>query len=60
MVGGISAVFVGAVFLVAAYIHWRFCARRPVTLILGPRFGSFQRGMRRTGAGDLLFYITHF
>ena len=28
MVGGISAVLVGAAFLVATYLHWRFCAKR--------------------------------
>jgi hypothetical protein len=32
MIGGISAVLVGTVFLVAAGAHWRFCARHPVTL----------------------------
>ena len=32
MIGGICAVFVGAAFLVAACVHWRFCARRAVTL----------------------------
>jgi hypothetical protein len=32
MVGGISAVLVGTVFLFAAYLHWRFCARRPAAL----------------------------
>ena len=31
-VGGISAVFVAAVFLVAAGLHWRFCARHPAAL----------------------------
>jgi uncharacterized membrane protein YidH (DUF202 family) len=30
IVGGISAILVGTVFLVAAYLHWRFCARRSV------------------------------
>jgi hypothetical protein len=32
MVGGISAVLVGTVFLFAACLHWRFCARRNVAL----------------------------
>ena len=32
MVGGISAVLVGTVFLFAACLHWRFCARRPVAV----------------------------
>jgi hypothetical protein len=32
MVGGIGAFLVGTVFLVAAYLHWRFCARHPAAL----------------------------
>jgi len=32
IIGGISAICVGTVFLVSAYLHWRFCARRPVRL----------------------------
>ena|SRR6516225_3539188 len=44
MVGGISAVFVGAAFLVAAYIHWRFCARRPVTLVVWRQPARFDFG----------------
>ena len=32
MVGGISAVFVAMVFLVATCLHWRFCVRHPATL----------------------------
>jgi hypothetical protein len=28
MVGGISAILVGAAFLIAACLYWRFCARR--------------------------------
>ncbi len=32
MVGGISAVLVGAAFLVAAFFHWRFCAKRTTAL----------------------------
>ena len=27
MIGGISAILVGTAFLVATYLHWRFCAR---------------------------------
>jgi hypothetical protein len=30
--GGIGAVLVGTVFLFAAYLHWKFCARRPAAL----------------------------
>ena len=29
MVGGIIAILVGVVFIVAAYLHCRFCARHP-------------------------------
>ena len=32
MVGGIGAILEGAVFLVAACLHWRFCARHPAAL----------------------------
>jgi hypothetical protein len=32
MVGGIGAFLVGTVFLVAAYLHWRLCARHPAAL----------------------------
>ena len=32
MIGGISAVLVASVFLVAACLHWRFCVRHPVEL----------------------------
>ena len=32
MVGGIGAFLVGAVFFIAACLHWRFCARHPATL----------------------------
>jgi hypothetical protein len=32
MIGGISAIFVGSVFLVAACLHWRFCVRHPAAL----------------------------
>ena len=32
IVGGISAILVGTVFLFAAFLHWRFCARRTAAL----------------------------
>ena len=32
IIGGISAIFVGTVFLVSAYLHGRFCARHPAAL----------------------------
>ena len=32
MVGGISAILVATVFLIAACLHWRFCARRSPVL----------------------------
>jgi len=32
MVGGISALLVGTIFLVAACVHWSFCARHPAAL----------------------------
>jgi hypothetical protein len=32
IIGGISAVLVASVFLVAACLHWRFCVRHPVAL----------------------------
>jgi hypothetical protein len=32
VVGSIGAFLVGTVFLVAAYLHWRFCARHPAAL----------------------------
>jgi hypothetical protein len=34
MIGGISAILVGTVFLVAAGLHWRFCARHPAELLV--------------------------
>jgi hypothetical protein len=40
MIGGISAVFVATVFLIAACLHWRFCARNP--LVLPVRRQSFR------------------
>jgi hypothetical protein len=35
-VGGISALFVGIAFLIAALLYWRFCARRSAGLALRP------------------------
>ena len=32
IIGSISAVLVASVFLVAAYLHWRFCVRHPIAL----------------------------
>ena len=32
LIGGISAVLVATVFLVATCLHWRFCVRHPVAL----------------------------
>jgi len=32
MIGGISAILVGTVFLFATYLHWRFCARHSAEL----------------------------
>ena len=32
IVGGVSALLVGTIFLVAACVHWRFCAKHPATL----------------------------
>jgi hypothetical protein len=32
MIGGISAILVGTVFLVAACLHWRFCIKHPAAL----------------------------
>ena len=32
MIGGISALLVGTIFLVATCVHWRFCAKHPVAL----------------------------
>ena len=33
MVGGISAVFVAAVFFAAAWLHWTFCVRHPAAAL---------------------------
>ena len=32
VVGGISAILVGSVFLIAAHLYWRFCVRRSAPL----------------------------
>jgi hypothetical protein len=32
MIAGISALLVGTIFLVAACVHWSFCAKHPVAL----------------------------
>jgi len=34
MIGGISAILVGTVFLVATYLHWRFCVRHSTELLV--------------------------
>jgi hypothetical protein len=41
MIGGISAILVGTVFLVAACLHWRFCARRPAALLVNRQSACF-------------------
>src|SRR5262249_13683550 len=32
LIGGISRILVGTVFLVVAFLHWRFCTRYPLML----------------------------
>ena len=32
MIGGMSAILVSTVFLIATFLHWRFCARHPAAL----------------------------
>ena len=44
IVGGISALLVGTVFLVAAGLHWRFCVRRPAALAVWRRSVRFDFG----------------
>jgi hypothetical protein len=44
IVGCISALLVGTVFLVAACAHWRFCVRRPVTLAVWRQPARFDFG----------------
>jgi hypothetical protein len=46
MVGGISAMLVGAAFLVATCLHWRFCAKRSAATL-----GAILIGIRRPNAG---------
>jgi hypothetical protein len=41
IVGGISAVLVGTVFLFAACLHWRFCVRRAAALPVRRRSARF-------------------
>jgi hypothetical protein len=41
IVGGISAVLVATVFLVAACLHWRFCARHSAELLVRRRSARF-------------------
>jgi hypothetical protein len=38
---GISAIFVGTVFLVATCLHWRFCARHPAELLFRRQSARF-------------------
>jgi hypothetical protein len=46
MVGGVSAMLVGAAFLVATCLHWRFCAKR-----LAATLRAILNGIRRPHAG---------
>jgi hypothetical protein len=48
--GGIGAILVGTAFLVAACCHWRFCARRSVTLSVRRQAArlTFSRPGKRT------------
>jgi len=41
MIGGISAILVGTVFLVATYLHWRFCAKHSAELVVTLRSARF-------------------
>jgi hypothetical protein len=41
MIGGISAILVATVFLVAAYLHWRFCARHSAGLLVTRQSARF-------------------
>ena len=34
MIGGMSAILVSTVFLIATFLHWRFCARHAVELLV--------------------------
>ena len=44
MVGGISAILVGTVFLVATCLHCRFCARHPAALPVRRQSARFTFG----------------
>jgi len=44
MIGGISAILVGTVFLVATYLHWRFCARHSAELLVTLQSARFTSG----------------
>jgi hypothetical protein len=44
IIGGVSALLVGTVFLVAAGLHWRFCVRRPAALAVWRRSVRFDFG----------------
>jgi hypothetical protein len=46
MVGGISAMLVGTAFLVATFLHWRFCAKRSAATLRATLIG-----IRRPNAG---------
>jgi hypothetical protein len=41
MIGGLSAILVGTIFLVAAGLHWRFCARHSAALPVRREYGRF-------------------
>ena len=41
MIGGLSAILVGTIFLVAAGLHWRFCARHSAALPVRRQYGRF-------------------
>jgi hypothetical protein len=41
MIGGISAILVGTAFLVATYLHWRFCALHPAELLVTRQSARF-------------------
>ena len=41
IIGGISALLVGTIFLVAVCVHWSFCAKHPVALSLRRQSARF-------------------
>ena len=51
MIGGISAVLVATVFLVAACVHWRFYARRPVAFAVWRQPTRFDFGWPEPASG---------